>query len=1415
MAVTFDVSATTTCARLVTVVCVPPSGSLFPPGMSGVTCLATDSVGNTARCEFVVNVADRTPPVIVAPTQVVAHCTGPFGAVVTYDVSATDACDSTPRVFCVPSSGSVFSNGTTTVTCVAVDAAGNESRTSFPVTVSGDCDADCLSISCPRDIEVAVRAGSSRAVTFAVTATNACGGFDVPVYCQPPSGSAFPIGTTTVYCTATNSGAETRCSFHVTVLDTTPPSLKVPHVLTLPCQGFGIHAEPGASVSYLITATDNSDPSPQVTCMPPSGSWFGLGTNTVTCVATDASGNAATNSFQVVVNSGPNCEASVPVTELAPDNWGFELGLVGWIPSGSAFAYQPVVGEVMRVRRINYLKQQMDANIGGGYWQDLTYRIGFKGLKWIGTADNYAVPEGGLFDLEQADDSLTGELLSKPFVIEKPYISFLIGGTSDSADLRVELLVETDPGTPGAVHIGNVYYHVEFSATGHDRELLRRVGWGMDSFGHHVLGKHARIRIVDNSTTGHLNVDDFQFVDTHPHFQTVKIGGEAHPAVVMLDGYEYDWDSPVWGFADMHTHPMSYLGFAEAVMHGQPDGGAVDPTNIALALGDCNCLHGGYDFFNNQCGNYLRQALQFGVDSVGNNSHREGWASGQIGNNDYGRFRHWPVFTTKTHQQMWYEWIKRTYDGGLRVMVALCVNNALLGSASEGPGPLDDMTVGDNQIQALKEFVARHDDFMEIAYDPFQLRDIVRRDKLAIIIGSELDDIGNLVRDANVHVNPDAYSKQAVTNAIHHLYTNGVRYVFPVHLVNNKFGGTPIADVMLNIANRYLNGEALQVELSDPADHIRYSLPTNFDVSVIIQDHEAEIIAGGVALPLVLPLLPTLADVFGITPPGAGGIGAGLLPVALLGAVASDALPNALKAVPPDIWPINHHYPPYPIPTSARGHVNARGLTDLGRFAIREMMKRGMMIDVDHMSQKTLNAVVGLAESNPVGYPLNSGHNSFRDQAAEGAENNRTTAQMDHVRELGGLFGVGYENGTAASLVEAGIQQVHTESQVENNCAGTSKTVSQIYLHAVESMGGRNVALGTDVDGFIPGPGPRFGPNSDFASDSPWAKAEKIRNQDNGVLYTPKHGRPLVGPVFVGQGVDPDKQEGFPLPEYLDGNQNLKPTHAYTPEQRDFFSAVRIFYYLKAKLDAGWTQVQLEAELAKITSVITGEYNAGRIDKFALGLLKGVKNWQTFSEEETLGYLVYREEVLHEIIPQWLVDQAGYPPVPPRQANLYERLMSLRGVWFDYHHIFGANPPLKRCQTGPKDWDINFEGVAHYGMIPDLLQDMSNVGLETADLDPLFQSADGFAGMWTKCLQAADAINHPNLNVSVTPAVTNGVLVLDWYGEDSDRLEESDELGARANWRTCEAVIRLDNEHAHVELSPDPSMPTRFFRVRK
>jgi len=55
---------------------------------------------------------------------------------------------------------------------------------------------------------------------------------------------------------------------------------------------------PKSNVTYAATATDNC-PGATYTCSPVSGSTFAKGTNSVTCMATDASGNTALAASQL------------------------------------------------------------------------------------------------------------------------------------------------------------------------------------------------------------------------------------------------------------------------------------------------------------------------------------------------------------------------------------------------------------------------------------------------------------------------------------------------------------------------------------------------------------------------------------------------------------------------------------------------------------------------------------------------------------------------------------------------------------------------------------------------------------------------------------------------------------------------------------------------------------------------------------------------------------------------------------------------------------------------------------------------------------------------------------------------------------------------------------------------------------
>lgn len=123
----------------VPVTCAPESGTTFPLGTTNVQCIATDGAGNVASADFDVRVVDTTAPELTLPTGVVLGATSPDGAPPAYMhlIAATDEVDPEPVVSCMPTQGTVFPIGDTTVVCTATDVAGNSSQGSFPVHVKG------------------------------------------------------------------------------------------------------------------------------------------------------------------------------------------------------------------------------------------------------------------------------------------------------------------------------------------------------------------------------------------------------------------------------------------------------------------------------------------------------------------------------------------------------------------------------------------------------------------------------------------------------------------------------------------------------------------------------------------------------------------------------------------------------------------------------------------------------------------------------------------------------------------------------------------------------------------------------------------------------------------------------------------------------------------------------------------------------------------------------------------------------------------------------------------------------------------------------------------------------------------------------------------------------------------------------
>ena len=169
---------------------------------------------------------------------------------------------------------------------------------------------------------------------------------------------------------------------------------------------------------------------------------------------------------------------------------------------------------------------------------------------------------------------------------------------------------------------------------------------------------------------------------------------------------------------------------------------------------------------------------------------------------------------------------------------------------------------------------------------------------------------------------------------------------------------------------------------------------------------------------------------------------------------------------------------------------NVRGLSDDGKELIGEMMDRGMLVDVAHMSERGVHDTHELAKSRDY-YPIYISHGHFREiMVPERQREEKTTPIpiVEILRETGGMFGI-----------RTGHEEVSTflGSGVANSCHGSSRSFAQSYDFARLGLKVA-VALGSDLNGFIQQVRPRFGEDACSASFATEAACQARDERESG-----------------------------------------------------------------------------------------------------------------------------------------------------------------------------------------------------------------------------------------------------------------------------------------------------------------------------
>jgi hypothetical protein len=234
-----------------------------------------------------------------------------------------------------------------------------------------------------------------------------------------------------------------------------------------------------------------------------------------------------------------------PADSMKPrTTWDFETGdLIGWHKTGTAFDFQPTVGDNTHARSVygrntsaetkirehteaiqtrvyhdpqteqqlmyshrDFINQQVyQPNLGQESNQQRQY--------WIGTYENRT--HDNITAGTTQGDAPQGTLTSDPFRLDGDSISFLVGGGCDINAVRVELVVDGEqfvfPHTDAPFlpdHPDDVRAMTVLRETGNCVESMRRVEWDVSLW----LGSTVQFRIVDASSEkwGHINVDDIR-----------------------------------------------------------------------------------------------------------------------------------------------------------------------------------------------------------------------------------------------------------------------------------------------------------------------------------------------------------------------------------------------------------------------------------------------------------------------------------------------------------------------------------------------------------------------------------------------------------------------------------------------------------------------------------------------------------------------------------------------------------------------------------------------------------------------------------------------------------------------------------------------------------------------------------------
>lgn len=500
-----------------------------------------------------------------------------------------------------------------------------------------------------------------------------------------------------------------------------------------------------------------------------------------------------------------------------------------------------------------------------------------------------------------------------------------------------------------------------------------------------------------------------------------------------VDGSAWE-DGAVYGFVDAHSHLFTNYGFGGA---GMFHGSAFHRLGVEHALPGCDRFHG--------VGG-RRDLISFAFADFGDfdtNALVAAFLAGRTADDQhftdgYPTFTDWPnAWKHPTHQSQYYRWIERAYLAGLRLVVQHATTNSVLCELISGVGSqptrysCNDMVAVDRQIDetyALQRYVDAQSGgpgrgWFQVVTTPEDARRVINEGKLAVILGIETSNLFDCFltpREGFPTCDADYVRAQ-----LDRYYERGIRALFPVHKFDNAFS---------------------------PGDGDRNVGQIG---SFVNSGHWSSFVTD--------------------CPPGDGGFDRG--PVVFGGlnmprAEYSEPPPNDMSGFGDDpVETITPHLSALMEPPLEGDHCQAFGLTPLGETLLREMMQRGMIVELDHLPRRAYARAFELLEEND--YPPVGTH---------------ARTNGGRVYALGGLSITGLgrcgEPGRSGAMGRGFVERIRF----------------------IEENGGYPAeGFGFDLNGFAGAPRPRFGPETGCAEPQENPMEYPFTSYRGDVTFTEPH----------------------------------------------------------------------------------------------------------------------------------------------------------------------------------------------------------------------------------------------------------------------------------------------------------------------